>query len=424
KLTADLAGRLFKEKNALLMAAFFALHPFLFWASLEIRVYSFVILLSVLLLKFFYEGYFGSDNERQKSARIWYVALAVAALYTNYYLGFLLVGNFFALLIVRKWRAASSYFIQMMLVGAAFAPLLWAMKSQFAANTGGFQTANSIGGGLRVVWNFFLTFTLPTELLPAENSTFVSVFRLWLVRSAILTAIVSFVVKRRKLNEKTLAFGTIAAVIAAFLFAAYFLLGSDYVEIRHAAVFFAPVILFVGLAMENLFSPANVENQPEKNNRLTVVKILAAILTTAFFIYSICSLYPNTAKRGDWARVAAYIEKREQPHQPLIVFTAFDALAVSYHYHGTNRILPDERFFDWNLEAESGTADSWRRQTEFIISEIPPDAPEIWLLTNEKCRADSACEPLENFVRAHYTVIEERDFYKEKARLLRKKQND
>ena len=104
------------------------------------------------------------------------------------------------------------------------------------------------------------------------------------------------------------------------------------------------------------------------------------------------------------------------------MFKAFDALALAYYYKGANKILPDERLFDWELEAEAGSAESWRGQTGFIISEIPPDAPEIWLLTNEKCAVKDACRPLENFVAANYTVISEKDFYKEKVRLLRKRQ--
>jgi hypothetical protein len=127
------------------------------------------------------------------------------------------------------------------------------------------------------------------------------------------------------------------------------------------------------------------------------------------------------AKRGDWARVAAFLEEREKPGQPVVVFTTFDALALPYHYKGVNRILPDERFFDWELEGPPGSASAWRRQTEFVISEIPPEAREVWLLTNEKCGSGSECGPLENFVRANYTIVEEKDFYKEKVRLLRRK---
>ena len=144
------------------------------------------------------------------------------------------------------------------------------------------------------------------------------------------------------------------------------------------------------------------------------------LLSTAF-IYSIATLYPNLAKRGDWARVGAFIEQREQSDQPIIVFAAYDALTLPYEYHGINQILPDERFFDWDIENKNGAAENWRRQTEFIIAEIPADAREIWLLTDDKCDIKQACDRLENFVQANYTVIEEVNFYRERVRLLRKK---
>lgn len=429
KFFYDLARKFFDEKSAVLIAAFFALHPYLIWASLEIRVYSLVVLLSVLLIKFFYEGYFESQEIPKSSARrspqkaqIFYVLISIVALYTNYYLGFALVGCFVALLVVRRWSAAKIYFLQMLLIGAAFAPLLWAVGEQFAANTSGFQAEKTLFGGWQIFWSFLLTFVLPTEIFPPEEATAVSIFRLWLVRVLILIAAVLLIKNRRRLNEKFFVIGSIVFVIYAFLLAAYFLLGAIYVEIRHAAVLFAPLVLFAGLVIKTIFvNEANGET--DSSNRKNVTAFVS-VCVAAFFVYSIYSLYPNLTKRGDWARVGAFIERNEKPHQPIIVFTAFDALALPYHYRGANKILPDEKFFEWEFEDAIGSANSWRRQTEYIISEIPPQANEIWLLTNEKCLRGQACEPLENFVRANYTVIVEKDFYTEKVRLLRKKQND
>jgi len=48
----------------------------------------------------------------------------------------------------------------------------------------------------------------------------------------------------------------------------------------------------------------------------------------------------------------------------------------------------------------------------------------IWLLTGEVCHNKenfAVCRPLENFLEANYTVIETKDFYLERVRLLRKK---
>lgn len=421
KFFYDLVRKFFDEKAPFLTTVFFALHPYLIWTSLEIRVYSLVVLLSVLLLKFWTDGFFHAEAQSSQSkAQIFYVLTAVAALYTNYYLGFLLVGCFVALVVLRKWRAARVYFWQMLLVGIAILPLLWMIKMQFAASAGGFQGEKSLAEGLRLLWNYFLTFALPTEIFPLENITTISFLRVWLMRFAILAAVILLIKKRRFEDAQVLAFGAIFATVSAFLLLAYYLLGEIYVSIRHAAVLFAPTILLAAVCLKEIFPQRREDAEKQMINR--ILPVAAAIFVMAFFAYSLFTLYPNAAKRGDWARVAEYIKANETPNQPVVVFTAFDALALPYHYTGANKILPDERFFDFDIEADAESADAWRRQTDFIISEIPVEAQEIWLLTNDKCASGAACEPLENFVRTNYTIIEEKDFYKEKVRLLRKKQ--
>lgn len=423
KYFGNLAQKLFNEKAAIFVTAFFALHPYLIWASLEIRVYSLVIFLSVLLLKTFYEGYFELDFKTQRKARIFYILISVIALYTNYYLGFLLVGNFSALLVLRKWREARNYFLQMIPVSIAFLPLVWAIKSQFSANTSGFQEEKFIVEGLRILWNFFLTFVLPTEIFPLEEISSLSFFRLWLMRLAILTFLILIIKNRYRLNEKILAFAMISTIVFMFLLTAYFLLGPVYVGIRHAAVLFVPLVLFIWLILEIILLQQykDVERSQNKFKRQILALISLLILFSAFFSYSIYTLYPNLAKRGDWARIGDFIKQNEKPNQPIIIFRTFDALALPYHYKGVNPIFPNEKFFDWESDDKPGSGNIWKRETEFIIFEIPSDSKEIWLLTNSSCKIGQACQPLENFVEANYTVIEEKDFYEEKVRLLRKK---
>jgi hypothetical protein len=311
----------------------------------------------------------------------------------------------------------------MLIVGAAFAPMLWWVKTQFAVNTGGFQTDKSVTEGLRVVWGFFLTFVLPTEIhAPAETTT-ISIFRVWLARLMVFAAVVWLFINRRKLNESIVAFGTSAATVGTFLLAAYSLLGTGYVQVRHAAVLFAPMLLCVALLMNEILSPERGAAHLKKSGLMKrkVFRVFLMMTAAVFFSYSIYTLYPNVTKRGDWARVALFLEQNESPNQPIIISSAYDALALPYHYQGANRILPDEGFFDGELEAEPGSADAWRKQTDYVISKIPPQAKEIWLLTNENCETGRECLPLENYVAAHYTVIQEKKFYNETVRLLRKK---
>jgi 4-amino-4-deoxy-L-arabinose transferase-like glycosyltransferase len=423
KVFFGLARKIWEDKTAIFVAGFFALHPFLFWASLEIRLYSLVILVSTLLLTFFYDGYFDKEivsrkgPKAQKKARIFYFLISIAALYTNYYLGFLLVGCFAALLVLRRWREARKYFMQMLFVGLAILPLLWIAQQQFSVRVFHFQMERTIFEGLSVFWNHYLTFVLPTEVFPPEEISPFSLVRLWLVRIAIVAVlIITIKNKGRNLNEKVFAFGTILAAATAFLLFVYFQLGAGYVEIRHASIFFVPFILFVA----SIVLPQK-RGDAEKNHKYYLL-IPFAVVCLIFFSYSLFTLYPNLAKRGDWARVALFLERNEKPDQPIVLFEAYDAIALPIHYKGVNRMLPDERFFAFNLEDKPGSAGSYRSQIEFVISKIPPGAEEIWLLTNEKCAAREPCLPLENFVAANYTIVEEKYFYKERARLLRRKE--
>jgi uncharacterized membrane protein len=409
-----LAQRIWAEKTALFITAIFALHPYLFWASLEIRLYSLIILLTCLLFLFFHDGYLDEEivsregAKAQRKAQVFYVLTSIAALYTNYYLGFLLVGAFIALLILRRWNEAKSYFLQMLVVGIAILPLFYIISFQFAVRVETFQDEKSLVEGIRILWNHFLTFVLPTEIYTTEEGSVFSVVRLWIVRFAILAAVIIFLKNRLKDLDKTvLAFGTISAVCGAFLLFVYFQLGSGYVEIRHAAVYFTAIFVFAAAVLEKIL--------PKK------LWVFAAVLYLVFFIYAAVSIYPNFTKRGDWARVAEFISQREKPNQPIVFLPVYDSISLPFYYRGTNTILPGEKFFAFHTEGKIGTPDSFRSQIEFVIGKIPPESEEVWLLTDENCQIEQSCEPLENFVKANYTVIEEKDFYKEKVRLLRKK---
>jgi hypothetical protein len=377
-----------------------------------------VILLSILLLKLFSEGFLEEENVSAKptnsllKARIFYTIVAVVALYTNYYLGFVLVGNFAALLISKRWKCTKTYFALMLIVGALFLPLVWIIKQQFAMNTGGFTEEKSIAEAVKILWQNNSNLIFPMDLASDSQPSIVSIIRIWFLRfSFAAVAFYLFKNKFRALNEKVLITGASAFVIGSYLILAYFTLGAEFVASRHFAVFFAPLVLFLGVLLTSVF--------PRKS--LLVFAVLLAIL----FPYSkIYKQFPNFAKRGDWTRVARFIEENEKPNQPIIVFQNYDALTLPFHYRGVNKILPDEKFFAWQPEDSMTSENAFRYQIAFVVSKIPADAAEIWLATEGICQDAKkypACRPLEDFVEANYTVIETKDFYMERVRLLRKK---
>lgn len=411
KLFAGIASRVLSLRAALIATAFFAFHPILIWAAVEIRVYALVILLSVLLIKLFLDAAWDTDEKAPWLSRILFLVAAIFALYTNYYLLFLLVGLGVALIVTGRWRAAATYGVALLIVGLAFVPMLFSLNAQFAVNTGGFQEGRSLFDGLQTIWRHFLTFTLPAGIFPESEGTPFAVARVWIVRVAVVVVLIFAIKNRSSITRRSIGGIALVATVAAGLLGAYFLVGPQYVEIRHATILFVPLTIAIAVLLSEIFSNVSAK----------AAVLAPAVIVLIFFSYSLATLYPNMTKRGDWARIGAFIEQNERPGQPILVFTTFDALALPYHYRGQNKILPDEGFFRFEQEAPFGTENSLRSQTDFLISEIPPDAQEIWLAVNEKCIATDACRPLQNFIEANYTIEIGQQFYLEKVFLLRKK---
>lgn len=408
-----LASKIWDKRNALTITALFAFHPYLLWASLEIRLYSLVILLTCLLFNFFVDGFLAEQTDENQKGRkvsqLLFALTATVALYTNYYLGFPLVGSFAALVLLKKWDDARRYLILMLAVGVSILPLFYFITLQFADRITTFQEQKSISEAFRIVWNHFLTFALPTEIYTPEDQTTISIVRLWIVRLSIVGTLIIFIkTKFRDLDKNVFAFGAISAVSAAFLIFVYFQLGSGYVEIRHAAIYFVAIFVFV--------CSVTIKLLPDK------FRFLALLLVLTFYGYSLLSLYPSRVKRGDWENVAGYISSNEKAGQPIIVFPVYEAIAVPTYYKGANQVLPKEKIFSFFAEDTLGSPAMHERQIKFLISEIPPDAVEVWLVTSDVCSWGEACTPLENFVDANYTVMQEQDFYHGKVRLLRRKQ--
>jgi len=255
---SDVVKRFLGSRGSVFATAFFALHPLLIWASLEIRVYSLLVLLSLLLFKLFFDGFLEADEattRRKTFARVLFLITAIVALYTNYYIGFLLLALFVPLVVLRRWSDAGIYLCMMALTALAFGPLAIQIQSQLETKTSGFIEPRSIVEGVRILWHHFLTFVLPAGIFPDLDDMLVRPIRLWIVRVALAVALI-FVIKQRKdITQQTFVFFTVLVTIGLCLIGAYYLMGSQYIAIRHATVLFIPVLLFAAsLTVDLLWS--------------------------------------------------------------------------------------------------------------------------------------------------------------------------
>jgi hypothetical protein len=376
-----------------------ALSPFLIYAALDIRLYATALLLSALLLLTFFDGFFA---ERPATwARIVHGVAAVVAMYTQYFLGALLLGCFIALLTARRPRAARAYVILGVLVTLASLPILTFLPEQLST----FRTTSGTAhfSSLSVIVTA-LTFALPHEWLAtwtkdARNAIY---WLGWLVVAGTVLA------ARPRSTPVLRALATIAGVVLAFFLTVPLALHQTLIVPRHLAVLLVPI---VALSF-GILDGVRVRRVPALAVYLSVYASFAAL--------AFATTYASDAKAGDFKHVAAYLDTNARAGQTIYVFDQEMATPLGYYYHGPNRVvgLPAPQRFD-RFDARLFVFTS-ARDVRARLASVAPGAT-IWLYQADLCgdRTDPfGCRFLERVVAQDYAVVRERKFFKAELREL------
>ena len=404
-VVALLSKRFIKTIHPVWIVTTFALNPFVIKMALEIRVYSFAMLLSALLLLFFFDGYFSYPS--QTRAKVLYILFSIFALYTQYYLGYLLVANGLVLLISRRWKSLFSYLLGMSLVAICFAPILSIIFQQVSNHT--LYANNSL-----LIENFsgLKIFNLK-ELLAIFNYLPKSPQRnLYVSIIFLVLAIISLFKYQPLINRLFLAIWTLNIVSFCFFTLVLFITKGILFE-RHTVGSFIILLLAIFL----LFSLIK-DHQKRK-----IIIIIWTVAITLNYSQSLFEKYSPLAKSGDWIRVATYISNFEKPEQKILVFDPISAVELSYYYSGTNVIVPipkTEDFKTYDLQKYA------LNNEQEIAQALASNHDCIWLVEKmnssfNRVNVNLNSHILENFVSKYYEVESSKQFYKSKVRFLRRK---
>ncbi len=389
------------------LAVIFALNPFTIWAAVEIRTYALIILLSILLLILFYDAYL-IENSKTKYSRWIYLMVAVIGLYTQYYVGFLLVANASVLLVNKKWSVLRRYLIDMIIpavfLGIIIPQIIW----QVHLNHGFNIIRENLLQCIRFMYQRCESYLMPfNEYLRGEPKRWVFRFGLIILLYFTLKPI------SKVFNSGKIYIWPVVAVLFLIFAALLNYVGPDFLLPRHTAVLFVPVLLLFLSVIS-----------------ITKNKKYIAIWTTLILVISIVSLafqYKTLAKPGDFIRVADYIMEHENNNQPILIFRREMALPFEYYYKGINRIVPIPKEFsftgtynydksEWPLKSEKEVAN--------IFSSISGSPASFWLITNQDYKIYNQSVNsyyLEDYINQNFNIISYKKFYGVDLRLLRKK---
>ncbi len=407
-IVARLWRRLRPDVHPGWVVAALAFHPFTIYAAVEIRLYALAMLLSALLLALYLGEYAGEG--RSPARKLAFTAVSVAALWTQYYLGFLLAVQGAVLVLRRRWPAVRAYLLAMAVAAVALAPFVRAVSGQLEGHAHGAHEPFGIVAQVKFAYMRLAYYLLPRE---TESPRAVKLVRdLVMLASAGALGVALVRKPRLKLSPTAWVLGGIVAGLTVCYLVTVLLTGTqDMVLVRHTVGVFVPVVLLGFLLLAEL------------GGRRAVA--IGAAVVLVFDVAALGATYlPTPAKRGDWQRVARFVEAREQPGQPILVFRAPTELPLRIHYAGPNRIVPIPGPNDsdhWRLTDTQlhSTGDVMR-----VIDGLEGRPERLWLVTDTIWSAvgvEFHHDILERCVAEHFDVELDQAFFASRVRLLRRR---
>ena len=329
------------RKIAAIVTILFLLNPWTIFSVLEIRLYALIIFLSLLIVVTFYGTYY---NNVKPAGRIIYILLAIAGVFTQYFIGFLLVANAAVLLIEGKKRLFRLYMLDMMI------PLiLILLYIPLVRLSVGVQTS-IVPEYSRTFWGFlgeakgFFTQMSFDYLLP--SNLFYSGYLIWVLRGVMVIIIFTGLFQTGILKglRSISSFLIINLVIMFFFIIVLYIFGKYSTDFKYAFVLFGPIYLTLAFLLK-LFKPHII--------------YIFLIFIISFYIIWDYSRYKGLYKVKDYKALCANVKKNEREGEPLLIYRNISAEIIKIYYSGINEVvaLPHEFVYDrgygtylWEIE--------------------------------------------------------------------------
>ncbi|QQS34266.1 MAG: hypothetical protein IPM50_06770 [Acidobacteriota bacterium] len=390
-LAAEAGKRYVRGVDPLIIAAAFSVHQLVFWATLDIRLYTFITALSAGMLVCLYDGYL--KEEASRSARVVFLCLALTALHTQYYLGFQLAAGAAALAACEKWEALKRYIFGMAVVGLFFIPMALVVVRQAVIVSGHTDFEFTALELAKEIYRRVLVLFVTVEWIEPEW------LKVWLGRLIVLgfgTLIAAKAAKDRILEDRFLV--TFVAVQVVFFAAAITFVGVQPLQARHMMGLILPLAVIQFSALR-IFRHRAV---------ITAWLLFVLVSNIAFISYE----HRSMAKPGDFRRMAEYVANNEEAGQPVMIVHADAIYPFRNYYHGINHLdaLPQiNELTSWNPKLSVFRDDA---QVESGFNRWP-QADRFWLVSDGWCAHGTLtfnCEILENFISTHFVVEAEEQF--------------
>ncbi len=288
----------------------FLLNPFTVYVSLEIRLYSLIILLSISAI---YLTYLIEYYNKQKH-KFLFILIGILGTYTQYYFVFLIMSISAMLLISKGWRTFYNYCLLALPIAVIFLPNFYFIKDQYNMHQ-----------------NFLFEYTFQHriwEILATVKHYFVSALNLpfnkilfWptiiLVSALLINSIYKIYIANKKQKTKEFVFIVeifISITVLLFIFILVYSSSNMIYGIRYLSISFPFFCI--------LYSVFNIYSKLYN-------KLIYGIFASYFILILVTTYQSPFIKYEDNQSVANFVQLVKQPEEDILVHDKYLALTLS-----------------------------------------------------------------------------------------------
>jgi len=367
------------------MTVIFLLNPFTVWAALEIRLYAFALMLSIIALYFFFL-YF---NGNKKKHLYFFLVTCLIGVYTQYFFTVLIASLAISVLVFKGWKTAISFCLYLLPVALLFLPNLFFLPEQI-------RMAQTEKIEYSLSEKFTLALHSPQNLMFAVQSLEADRKIRWLISALFILPLVYAYYRLYKTNRavhNTQFINSSMSIIAVGFFVLMLsivaaVLGVDYQD-RYVTPAYPLFVLIFTLVSTFSFWGSR----------------LFWMLQAGFYILLLVINYSSMVKQYDFKSISKYITAIERKSEPVLIYHGTVSLSFMYYYKGQNNVYPLPGPIVYN---SSTFLDEIKDTLELknAVEAVPATSSYLLItdLAENKYAGDPNRKKINEYLHTHYTV--------------------
>jgi len=380
-----LANLISGTKTSRWVLILFLLNPFVIWAGLEIRLYAFLLFLSVLLIYFFFRYY----TQEKKKDLYFFLVICVIGLYTQYFFALLIGALVFASLIFKGWKIFFRFCLYLIPVGLIFLPNVILMANQL-------NMVQSLKLQFSPLQRIDMVFHSPQNLMLAMGKLYFARQLRWVLLISFISLVTWSYLKAYKQNRKIKTFyfeainlNILAALTVVIMLAILMAITKIDHEDRYLTIALPFFILWFTLIDRHIF----------------LIRRVIYSLLSLFFIWLFIYNYSDTVKQYDYKGVVKYIHLEERKAEPILFYHSTVSLPFSFYYTGTNPLVPLPHEVHFDTSYMDGIKDTLElKQSIQNIKSIPASYLLISDLNEPMYDGNENKKMVNDYLTAHYII--------------------